>query len=160
MPDKRGLPGEDLRNVRDGDLRNLRETREAHPRRDAQAEVLQVIQRLEQAINEAKPDLWLSLWDVSAPGFTIFENDNGDTLGPEFVEHVAGWLRKWRPARRQTWHTNKVVLLSPDLAYTASLRTENESPPDRRESRVTMVMRRTDDGWKIIQSHCSYVPRR
>jgi ketosteroid isomerase-like protein len=90
---------------------------------------------------------------------TILENDKSQILGRKYVEQIAEGLKLKRPEKRQTWHTNRVFMLSPDLAYIVSLRTEHNMPEDQKESRITLTVRRTADGWKIIHCHFSFIPK-
>lgn len=122
-------------------------------------DAMQVVRRYEKAANQVDPDLWLSIWDLRYDGLTILENDKPHRLGRRYVEQIAGMLKEAKPGRHQTWHTNQVFPLGPDLAYIVSLRTEHNLPDPQKESRVTLLVRRTAGAWKIIHSHFSFVPR-
>ncbi len=122
-------------------------------------EVLQVVRTYEKAVNTADPILWLSIWDLKYEGLTILENDKPPILGRKYVEQIAEGLKRARPDNRQTWHTTQVFLLGPDLAYIVSLRTEHNLPADQKESRVSLLVRRSADGWKIVHAHFSFVPK-
>lgn len=122
-------------------------------------EVLRVVANYEKAINQPDPVLWLSIWDLQYHELTIIENDKPQTLGREYVEQIADWMKTARPEKRQTWHTNRVYMLSPDLAYVVSLRTEHHMPESQKESRVTLLVRKNETGWKIVHCHFSFVPR-
>jgi len=125
----------------------------------AEKEVLQILRDYESSVNNPDAMLWRSIWDLDYEGLTIIENDRPRPLGKSYVEEIAEWMRTAKPEKRQTWHTNQVVQLEPDLAYTVSLRTEHKKPEKERESRISMVMRRSNGKWKIIHCHFSLVPR-
>lgn len=121
-------------------------------------QVLQVINNYEKAVNDPDSALWLSIWALDDPDLTILENDKPQQLGKDYVLQIAEWMKTAAQEKRQTWHTNQVFLMALDFAYTVSLRTEHNMPESRRESRVSMFMRRTKDEWKIIHCHFSFVP--
>lgn len=122
-------------------------------------EVLQVIRNYENSVNKPDSKLWLSIWNLEYEDLTILENDQPRKLGKGYVEHIAGWMKTAEPAKRQTWHTNQAIALGSDLAYTVSLRTEHDKPPGQKESRISMVLRKTGGDWKIIHCHFSFVPK-
>ena len=126
---------------------------------DVTQEVLRVISHYETAVNQADSALWLSLWDLQDKDLTILENDKPHMLGRRYVEQLADMLKTARPGRHQTWYTNRVYLLGRDLAYTVSLRTEHNLPDAQKESRVTLLLRRRKEGWKIVHCHFSFVPQ-
>ena len=121
-------------------------------------QVIKVIRNYEDAVNNPNPELWLSLWDLEYDDLTILENDKHQVLGRQYIKHIADWMKTATPEKRQTWHTNKVYIMNKDLAYTVSMRTEHTTPEDQRESRITLLMRRTNGKWKIIHCHFSFVP--
>ncbi len=122
-------------------------------------EVVQVVKNYEKAVNTADPTLWLSIWDLDYEGLTILENDKSQMLGRKYVEQIAEGLKRKRPGKSQTWHTNRVFLLGSDLAYIVSLRTEHNMPEAQQESRITLVVRRGAGGWKIIHCHFAFIPK-
>jgi len=125
---------------------------------EMEEEVLQVIRNYESSINDANSVLWRSIWDLDYADLTILENDKPYRLGKPYVEQIALWMKTAKPEKRQTWHTNQVISLGSNLAYTLSLRTEHNMPDAQKESRISMVVRKSDDVWKIIHCHFSFVP--
>jgi len=124
-----------------------------------QDDVLLVVRNYEESVNNPNSTLWLSIWDLQYDDLTILENDKPHTLGRKYVEHIAEWMKTARPQKRQTWHTNCVFMLRPDLAYVVCLRTEHNMPEEQRESRISLLVRRSGSGWKIIHCHFSFVPK-
>ncbi len=122
-------------------------------------EVLQVIKSYEYSVNEPDRDQWLSIWALDYAELTILENDKPEKLGSDYIWQIAAWMEEAPKEKRQTWHTNEITMLGPDLAYTVSFRTEHNMPKERRKSRVSLLLRKTSDGWKIIHAHFSFVPR-
>jgi len=55
------------------------------------------------------------------------------------------------------FHDTQVHLLSPEVAYTVSLR-EEEIGGERSESRVTLIFLKKEGEWKIIHGHFSRLP--
>ena len=122
-------------------------------------EIVQVIRDYENAVNNPNPVLWLSIWDLEYDGLTILENDKPQQLGKAYVEQIAKWMENAKPDRRQTWHSNEVFFLDADLAYAVSLRTEHSKAEKEQESRISMVLRKTNGKWKIIHCHFSFTPQ-
>ena len=55
----------------------------------------------------------------------------------------------------QRWYDTKVYLLTPDVAYTVSLRDERSTGAT---SRVTLIFQKKQGHWRVVHAHFSNVP--
>ena len=68
------------------------------------------------------------------------------------------WMTKYqRPGWKMRFYDTKVHMLSPEVAYSVSLRDQDEDG-EVKASRVTLILLKKGNKWKIIHGHFSYVP--
>ena len=115
-----------------------------------------IIDAYARAVNGADADLLESLFWTDDPRFLEVENDRDEPFGAEEFHEVADWIRQHaKPGEKQRFYDTKVHILSPDVAYSGSMRDELE---DGKTSRVTLVYLKKGDQWRVIHGHFSYVP--
>lgn len=115
-----------------------------------------IIDAYVRAVNGADADLLESLFWTADHRFSEIENDRAEPFGAEEFHAVADWIRQHaKLGEKQRFYDTKVYVLSPEVAYSVSMRDELE---DGRTSRVTLVYLRRGDEWRIIHGHFSYVP--
>jgi len=115
-----------------------------------------VIDRYVDAVNQADAEKLAALFWVDDPAFSEVENDRPMPLGRrEFLAICDSIRQHGKPGQWQRFHKTEVHLLSPDVAYTVSLREELN---DHKTSRVTLVLTKRAGEWRIIHGHFSYVP--
>ncbi len=118
--------------------------------------ILQIIESYPQALANADAEAWEKLFWLDDPGFTEIENDKRWLLDRDYIEMISGILRKKIPgAPNQKWYDTQVHFLSPDAAYSVSLRDELNTD---QTSRVTLIYLKKADEWRIIHGHFSNVP--
>lgn len=99
--------------------------------------ILQIIESYPQALANADAEAWEKLYWLDDPGFTEIENDKRWLLGRDYIEMISGLLRKRTPGPPdQKWYDTKVHFISPDVAYSVSLRDELNT---NQTSRVTLI---------------------
>ncbi len=83
-------------------------------------------------------------------------NDRPRLMGHEYIEFISGLLRKrGEQPSNQRWYDTKIFILSPDSAYSVSLREEINV---KKTSRVTFILQKKKGEWRIMHGHFSYVP--
>ena len=119
-------------------------------------EILKIIDLYVQAVNDANVDLLESLFWKDDPHFTEVENDRAFPFGGEHFSEICQWIRQHgKPAKSQRFYDTQVHILTPETAYTVSLRDELNN---NKTSRVSLLYLKKGDQWKIIHGHFSYVP--
>ena len=117
-----------------------------------------VIDRYVEAVNKADADELAALFWVDDPAFSEVENDRPMPMGKkEFLATCESIRQHGKPGDWQRFYETQVYLLSPEFAYTVSLRDELK---DDKTSRVTLVFAKKAGEWRIIHGHFSYVPGR
>lgn len=119
-------------------------------------------QRILQIIDEyahmghGNAERFASLFWLDDPNLSNVENDRPGLLGPEYIRFLVGLVREGgeRPVNQRFWDTH-VYLLTPDVAYSVSMREELNV---KKTSRVTFVYQKKHGEWRIIHGHFSYVP--
>lgn len=123
---------------------------------DDQRQIMGLIDSYTKALDSGDAELWESLYWLDDPNFSEIENDKPYLLDRRYIEQIGAALRKRGPATpNQRWHDTKVYLLSPNTAYSVSLRDEINT---RTTSRVTLVYEKKGGQWRIIHGHFSNVP--
>lgn len=122
-----------------------------------QAKILGIINSYTKALDTGDAALWESLYWLDDANFSEIENDRPHVLDRRYIEQIGEFLRKRGPAAAsQRWRDTKVYFLSPDVAYSVSLRDEINTATT---SRVTLVYQKKVDTWRIIHAHFSNVPQ-
>jgi hypothetical protein len=110
---------------------------------DEQARIEAVIDAYTRALETGDAELWESLFWLDDPSFTEIENDKPHVLDRRYIEQISKDLRRCGPGRPdQRWYDTKVYVLSPDTAYSVSLRDEISTS---KTSRVTLVFQKKGD---------------
>jgi ketosteroid isomerase-like protein len=116
-----------------------------------------VIQAYPEALANCDVTAWEDLFWLEDPSFTEIENDKPTFLNKQYIEMISDFLRKNTPGPpNQKWYDTKVFLLTPDIAYSISLRDEINT---HQTSRVTLIFKKKGDEWRIIHGHFSNVPK-
>ncbi len=119
--------------------------------------IYRVIQSYPEALAKCDVTSWESLFWLDDPCFTEIENDKPTFLNKQYIEMISDFLRKNTPSPpNQKWYDTQVFLLTPDVAYSISLRDEINT---HQTSRVTLIFKKKSDEWRIIHGHFSNVPR-
>lgn len=120
--------------------------------------ILEIISSYVRAFETADADLMASLFWVDDPRFIEVENHIPEPFGRERFLWIMNWIRENQPSGwKMRFYDTQVHLLSPEVAYSVSLR-EEEIEERKSSSRVTLVFLKKDEEWKIIHGHFSYVP--
>jgi len=121
------------------------------------APMLALIDRYAKSVNEANADSLESLFWSDDPNFTEVENDRALPFGKSEFLAIADWIRKnAKPGLYQVFDKTDVYLLSPDVAYSVSLR---KDVSEGTTTRVTFIFLKKKDEWRIIHGHFSYSPK-
>jgi len=121
--------------------------------------ILEIIDTYVRAFEEADADLMESLFWVDDPRFIEVENHISEPFGRERFLWILNWMRKYqKPGWKMRFYDTKVHILSPEVAYSVSLRDQSEDG-EIKISRVTLVFLKKEDKWKIIHGHFSYMPK-
>jgi ketosteroid isomerase-like protein len=100
-----------------------------------------------------------SLFWVDDPRFIEVENHIAEPFDRERFLAIMDWIRKHqKPGWKMRFYDTKVHILSPEVAYSVSLRDQSEDG-EVKTSRVTLVFLKKENEWKIIHGHFSYVPK-
>jgi len=120
--------------------------------------ILEIISSYVRAFETADADLMASLFWVDDPRFIEVENHIPEPFGRERFLWIMNWIRENQPSGwKMRFYDTQVHLLSPEVAYSVSLR-EEEIEERKSSSRVTLVFLKKDGEWRIIHGHFSYVP--
>ncbi len=122
---------------------------------DQQA-VQAVVDGYPQALETGDADLWGRLFWAEDPEFSVIENDRPHRLGGEYIAFIRGLIEKRGRMPAQRWYDTRIHFVSPTAAYTTSLRDELNTGET---SRVTLVLVKRDDQWRILHAHFSCVPK-
>ncbi len=126
---------------------------------DATSQILQVISDYAAALERGDAELWESLFRLNDPAFSMIENDRPHLMGREYIETIAEAIRQRGPQPDgQKWYATHVHLISDDIAYTTSLRDETFPDGAVRTSRVTLILKRSGNQWRILHGHFSFIP--
>jgi len=120
---------------------------------------LAVIDRYVCAFEMADEGLMQSLFWVDDSRFIEVENHIPEPFGRERFLAIIDWIRQYqKPGWKMGFSDTKVNMLSPEVAYSVSLRDQKENE-ERRTSRVTFIFLKKGNEWKIIHGHFSYLPK-
>jgi len=112
----------------------------------------------ERAFEAADADGLAALFWVDDPRFTEVENHIPEPFGRERFLWIMDWIKKNQPPGwKMRFYDTEVHLLSPEVAYSVSLR-EEEIEGEHTESRVTLIFLKKDGEWRIIHGHFSRMP--
>lgn len=126
--------------------------------REEQGKILKIIDTYVQAVGAADADLLDSLFWKDDPHFSEIENDRPKPFGGKTFNAIGDWMRKQgKPGNKQRFYETKVYILSPEVAYSVSMRDEYEGEKAI-PSRVTLIYLKKGDEWRIIHGHFSYAP--
>ncbi len=118
----------------------------------------EVIRAYERAFEAADADSLASLFWVDDPRFVEVENHVLEPFGRERFLWIIDWIRENQPPGwKMKFYDTQVHLLSPEVAYSVSLR-EEEIEGERTVSRVTLIFLKKGEEWRIIHGHFSRVP--
>jgi len=122
-------------------------------------QILGIIDKYVQAFEMADADLMQSLFWVDDPRFIEVENHIPEPFGRDRFLWIMDWMRKnQKPGWKMKFYETKVNILSPELAYTVSLR-DQEEDGETSTSRVTLILLKKNNKWKIIHGHFSFQPK-
>lgn len=125
----------------------------------AEKAILAVIDNYVRAGELGDPGLWESLFWLDDPDFTVIENDRPHLMGREYIDFITGLIReRGKGSAGPKWYKTNVNILSPDIAYTTSLRDEVFPSGIEKASRITLVFKKKEGQWRIIHGHFSVVP--
>ncbi len=126
---------------------------------DVQAESREILQIIDKyaVMGGGDAERFRALFWVDDPNLTNVENDRPYLLGQDYVEFLADLVRKEGAGGPvgQRFYDTKIFFLTPDVAYSVSLRDELNIA---KTSRVTFVYQKKHGEWRIIHGHFSYVP--
>lgn len=124
---------------------------------EIEKKILGIIDKYVRAFEMADADLMQSLFWVDDPRFIEVENHISEPFGRDRFLWIMDWMRKnQKPGWKMKFYETKVKILSPELAYTVSLRDQEDG--ETRTSRVTFIFLKKENKWKIIHGHFSFVP--
>jgi len=121
------------------------------------AKIMKIIDKYVQAFENADADLMQSLFWFDDEKFIEVENHIPEPFGKERFLWIIDWIRKnQKPGWKMKFYDTKIYFLSPDIAYSVSMR-ETEEDGEITKSRVTLIFLKKGNEWKIIHGHFSYV---
>ena len=126
--------------------------------REEKRQIMAIIDTYVRAFETADADLMESLFWVDDPRFIEVENHISEPFGRERFLAIMGWIRKYqKPGWKMRFYDTKVHILSPEVAYSVSLRDQDEDG-EVKTSRVTFIFLKKEGEWRIIHGHFSYMP--
>ena len=121
--------------------------------------ILEIIETYVRAFETADADLMESLFWIDDSRFIEVENHIPAPFGRKRFLAIMDWIREHqKPGWKMKFYDTDVHMLSPEVAYSVSLRDQDEGG-EVRTSRVTLVFLRKGNEWKIIHGHFSYLPQ-
>jgi uncharacterized protein (TIGR02246 family) len=127
--------------------------------REEKRKILEIIETYVKAFESADADLMQSLFWIDDSRFIEVENHIPEPFGRERFLAIMDWIRKYqKPGWKMKFYDTKVHILSPEVAYTVSLRDQSEDG-EVKTSRVTLIFLKKENEWRIIHGHFSYVPK-
>lgn len=121
-----------------------------------QHKIQTIIDAYVRAVNGADADRLESLFWTADPRFSEVENDQPGPLDAKEFHAIADWIgQHGKPGKKQRFYDTKVHILTPNVAYSVSMRDELNTG---KTSRVTLIYLKKGDEWRIIHGHFSYVP--
>ena len=127
---------------------------EAEMSPEMQAQLLAVFRSLEEAANQADPSLAEAVLWLEDERFSEIEDFVPEPMGADGVRSIHDWVRQHgTPGDNVTFVQEQVHLLSPDVAYATAIQKLTFDAPSR--SRVTLVLFKKGDEWRIIHAHYS-----
>jgi len=121
--------------------------------------ILEIIDTYARAFETADADLMESLFWIDDPRFIEVENHIPEPFCRDRFLWIMDWMRKHQePGWKMRFYDTEVNILSPAVAYTVSLRDQDEDG-EVKVSRVTLVFVKKEKEWKIIHGHFSWVPQ-
>ncbi len=127
--------------------------------KEEKRKILAIIDTYVRAFETADADLMQSLFWIDDQSFIEVENHIPEPLGRARFLAIMDWMRKYqKPGWKMRFYDTKVNILSPEVAYSVSLRDQKENG-EPRTSRVTLIFLRKGNEWKIIHGHFSYLPK-
>ncbi len=120
--------------------------------------ILGLIEAYELAFEAADADGMASLFRIDDPRFVEVENHVLEPFGREPFLWIMDWIRENQPPGwKMRFHDTQIHLLSPEVAYSVSLR-EEEIEGKKTSSRVTRIFLKKGEEWRIIHGHFSRFP--
>ena len=120
--------------------------------------ILKILDDYVQAFEAADADRMAGLFWVDDPRFLEVENHIPEPFGRERFLWIMDWIREHQePGRKMRFYDTQLHLLSPEVAYSVSLRDQDEDG-EVKTSRVTLVFLKKGEEWRIIHGHFSYLP--
>lgn len=124
---------------------------------DDEQSIRSIIESYTRALDTGDASLWEGLYWLDDAKFSEIENDKPYVLDRRYIEQISAALRRRGPGKpNQRWYDTRVYLLSPDTAYSVSLRDEINTATT---SRVTLIFQKKTGQWRIIHAHFSNVPQ-
>lgn len=121
--------------------------------------ILEIIETYVRAFEMADAGLMESLFWADDSRFIKVENHIPEPFGRERFLAIMDWIREYqKPGWKMKFYDTDVHMLSPEVAYSVSLRDQDEDG-EVKTSRVTLVFLKKENKWKIIHGHFSYVPQ-
>ena len=122
-------------------------------------QIFKIVDTYVRAFETADADLLESLFWTDDSRFSEIENDRPKPFGRETFQVIRNWIREHGQAGgKMRFYETAVHFLSPEVAYSTSMRDEFEGDKPI-PSRVTLIFLRKEDEWKIIHGHFSYLPQ-
>ncbi len=120
--------------------------------------ILDIIDTYVRAFETADADLMESLFWINDSRFIEVENHIPEPFGRERFLWIMDWMRKHqKPGWKMTFYDTRVNILSPEVAYSVSLRDQDEDG-EVKTSRVSFIFLKKKNKWKIVHGHFSFKP--
>ena len=120
--------------------------------------ILEIIETYVRAFEMADAGLMESLFWIDDSRLIEVENHIPEPFGRKRFLAIMDWMREHqKPGWKMKFYDTDVHMLSPEVAYSVSLRDQDEDGKVK-TSRVTLVFLKKGNKWKIIHGHFSYVP--
>lgn len=125
---------------------------------EERGKVLEVMDAYVRAFEEADADLMERLFWIDDPRFIEVENHIASPFSSERFLEIMDWMRKYqKPGWKMRFYDTRVHILSPEVAYSVSMRDQVEDG-EPRSSRVTLIFLKKRGAWKIVHGHFSFLP--
>lgn len=122
-----------------------------------QAVIHDIIKKLEEAANEAKPAKAAAVLWLEDERFSEIEDFIPEPMEAQGVINIHNWIKdNGQPGDNMHFRDLKGYSLSPDIAYATAIQELNFDAPAT--SRVTFIFLKKEEEWRIIHAHYSTMP--
>ena len=118
---------------------------------------LDLLEKLEQAANQANPDIAEAVLWLEDERFTEIEDFIPGPINADGVWNIHAWIREnGTPGENVKFGEIQECQLTPEVLYATALQELNFDEPSK--SRVSFIFLKKGEQWGIIHAHFSAMP--